>query len=55
MRVAVGELDVFFPVGKLRESCRNKLGQAPLVVSGAGHLLVDEEPALVSDLIESLL
>ena len=55
VRVAVGERDVFFPVGKLRESCQDKLGQAPLVVSGAGHLLVDEEPTLVSNLIESLL
>jgi pimeloyl-ACP methyl ester carboxylesterase len=55
VRVAVGEHDVFFPVSKLRAPCRTKLGQDPLVVAGAGHLLVDEEPDLVSDLITSLL
>ena len=53
--VAVGEHDVFFPVSKLREPCRTMLGLEPLVVSGAGHLLVDEEPVLVSDLIAALL
>jgi pimeloyl-ACP methyl ester carboxylesterase len=55
VRVAVGEHDVFFPVSKLREPCRTKLGLEPLVVPRAGHLLVDEEPVIVSDLITSLL
>jgi len=55
VRVAVGEHDVFFPVSKLREPCRSKLGQEPLVISGAGHLLVDEEPVLVSELVTRLL
>lgn len=55
VRVAVGEHDAFFPMSKLREPCRTMLGQDPLVVSGAGHLLVDEEPVLVSDLVTSLL
>lgn len=55
VRIAVGEHDVFFPPDKLREPSRAKLGREPLVVPGAGHLLVDEEPALVSDLITSLL
>ena len=55
VQVAVGEHDAFFPVTKLRGPCRTMLGQDPLVISGAGHLLVDEEPDLVSDLIKSLL
>ncbi|MGZ5400012.1 MAG: alpha/beta fold hydrolase, partial [Nocardioides sp.] len=55
VRVAIGEHDVFFPVSKLREACRTKLGLEPLVIPGAGHLLLDEEPVLVSDLITSLL
>lgn len=53
--VAVGGHDVFFPASRLREPCRIRLGREPLVVSGAGHLLVDEEPVLVSNLITSLL
>ena len=55
VRVAVGEHDVFFPVTKLREPCRTKLGVEPVVIPGAGHLLGDEEPVLVADLITSLL
>ena len=54
VRVAVGEHDVFFPVTKLREPCRTKLGLEPVVIPGAGHLLGDEEPDLVADLITSL-
>lgn len=55
VRVAVGEHDVFFPVVRLREPCRSRLGQDPVVVAGAGHLLVDEEPRLVSEIVTSLL
>ncbi len=55
VRVAVGAHDVFFPVSKLRGPCGIKLGREPIVVPGAGHLLVDEEPVLVADLITSLL
>lgn len=55
VRVAVGEHDVFFPISKLREPCRTMLGREPLVLAGAGHLLVDEEPDLVSELITGLL
>jgi pimeloyl-ACP methyl ester carboxylesterase len=54
VRVAVGEHDVFFPVSRLREPCRSRLGCEPLVVSGAGHLVVDEEPAVVWELVASL-
>jgi pimeloyl-ACP methyl ester carboxylesterase len=55
VRVAVGEHDVFFPVSNLSEPCRTMLGREPLVVAGAGHLLLDEEPLIVSDLITRLL
>jgi pimeloyl-ACP methyl ester carboxylesterase len=55
VRVAVGQDDVFFPVTELREACRTTLGHDLQVVPGAGHLLVDEEPVLVADLVTSLL
>ena len=55
VQIAVGEHDVFFPVGKLEGPCREKLGREPSVVPGAGHLLVDEEPEIVSELVTSLL
>jgi pimeloyl-ACP methyl ester carboxylesterase len=55
VRVAVGEHDVFFPVSRLRAPCRSNLGREPLVVPGAGHLLVEEEPVLVAELVTSLL
>jgi pimeloyl-ACP methyl ester carboxylesterase len=54
VRVAVGEHDVFFPPRRLGEPCRSVLGRDLQVVPGAGHLLVDEEPILVSDLVSSL-
>ncbi|WP_193315158.1 alpha/beta fold hydrolase [Nostocoides sp. F2B08] len=53
--VAVGENDVFFPVSTLREPSRSMLGQEPIVVPGAGHLLVDEESVLISQIVTSLL
>ena len=53
VRVAVGDKDPFFPFAKLNEACRAKLHQEVLVVPSAGHLLVDEAPALVADLAAS--
>jgi pimeloyl-ACP methyl ester carboxylesterase len=55
VRVIVGDQDVFFPVGKLREVCLSELGTNPVVLQGAGHLLVDEEPEQVAALIAELL
>ena len=52
--VAVGEQDVFFSVDKLSEPSRTHLGVEPVVVPGAGHLLVEEEPRLVTDLVTHL-
>jgi pimeloyl-ACP methyl ester carboxylesterase len=53
-RVVVGEQDVFFPVDRLRAASRSRLGTEPAVVAGAGHLLVDEEPGRVVDLVHEL-
>jgi pimeloyl-ACP methyl ester carboxylesterase len=55
VRVAVGDHDVFFPIAKLHEACRAKLGLEPLVVPNAGHLLVDEEPELTADMVAGLI
>lgn len=54
VRVVVGDHDVFFPVSRLREVCLSTLGTDVVVLQGAGHLLVDEEPERVVDLIAQL-
>ena len=54
LRVAVGSHDVFFPAHRLRTACLGALGTEPEVVAGAGHLLVEEEPARVTALVEEL-
>ena len=53
-RVVVGEHDVFFPVGALRPASRTRLATDPVVVAGAGHLLTDEEPHRIADLVADL-
>jgi pimeloyl-ACP methyl ester carboxylesterase len=55
VRVIVGDQDVFFPVSQLREVCVSELGTNLVTLRGAGHLLVDEEPEQVADLIAELL
>jgi hypothetical protein len=55
VRVAVGDHDVFFPVGRLREATRAGLGTDPTVVERAGHLLGDENPLCVKDLVAEVL
>jgi len=47
--VVTGELDVFFPPGRLDQPCRHDLGQAGETVPGAGHLLTDQRPGLVAE------
>jgi pimeloyl-ACP methyl ester carboxylesterase len=54
-RVVVGEHDVFFPVDPLAAASRARLGTDPVVVPSAGHLLVDEEPDRIADLVAELL
>jgi pimeloyl-ACP methyl ester carboxylesterase len=53
--LVVGDHDVFFPVSELSKVCLSKLGTNPVVVQGAGHLLVDEEPQQVVTHIAELL
>jgi len=55
VRVALGDHDVFFPVGRLREASRAKLETEPAVIEDAGHLLGDEEPARITGLVAELL
>lgn len=55
VRVAIGDHDVFFPIARLHKACRDTLGLEPLVVPGAGHLLVDEEPELSADVVAGLI
>jgi pimeloyl-ACP methyl ester carboxylesterase len=50
--VVVGEDDRFIPLGRLAAASRQRLGVLPGVVPGAGHLLVEEEPKLVADVVE---
>lgn len=54
VRVVVGAHDVFFPVDRLRAASRSRLGTELDVVPDAGHLLVDEEPGRVADLVHEL-
>lgn len=55
VRIVVGDSDVFFPVDRLRTASLGKLGTDPTVVEHAGHLLGDEEPVRVSNLVAELL
>jgi pimeloyl-ACP methyl ester carboxylesterase len=55
VRVAVGDRDRFFPPERLSEACRAVVGRDPIVVPGAGHLLVDEQPDVAVDLMADLL
>jgi pimeloyl-ACP methyl ester carboxylesterase len=55
VRIIVGDSDVFFPVDRLRKASLGKLGTNPTVVEHAGHLLGDEEPVRISNLVAELL
>jgi pimeloyl-ACP methyl ester carboxylesterase len=54
VQVMVGEHDCFFPPERLAVATRSQLGQEPQVVTGAGHLLVEERPEAVVELISRL-
>ena len=54
VQVMIGEHDCFFPVGRLAVEARAQLGREPHVVAGAGHLLVEERPEAVADLVTAL-
>lgn len=55
VRIVVGASDVFFPVDRLRKASLGKLGVDVTVVEHAGHLLGDEEPVRISNLVAELL
>ncbi|WP_205215209.1 alpha/beta fold hydrolase [Amycolatopsis albispora] len=48
--VAVGDADVFLPRHRLAPAAREALGARLEIVDSAGHLVVDEHPALVAEL-----
>lgn len=51
VRVLVGAEDCFFVPQGLRPAVRDRLGVQLDVVDGAGHLLVDEAPQSVVDVV----
>ena len=54
LTVVVGEHDAFFPPRKLGPAVRRLLGVDPVVVADTGHLLPDEQPAVVVDAVLGL-
>lgn len=57
VRVVAGAADPFFPVARLLAAvARSGIGggAAPVVVAGGGHLLLDQNPAEVTALIEAV-
>ncbi len=50
--VATGRFDLFLPPGALGPAARHRLGVGLRVVEGAGHLLLDEAPVEVCELVE---
>ncbi|MEV6395461.1 alpha/beta hydrolase [Streptomyces sp. NPDC051907] len=50
-RVVTGEHDVFLPPRRLRAAVRHKLGVELGVVEGAGHLVTEEAPDRLADLV----
>ncbi|MCC3763484.1 alpha/beta hydrolase [Glycomyces sp. TRM65418] len=53
--VATGAHDRFLPPARLAPATRAKLGVDLQVIDGAGHLVVDERPEEVADLVDALL
>ncbi|MCX4986601.1 alpha/beta fold hydrolase [Streptomyces sp. NBC_00572] len=50
-RVVTGEHDVFLPPRRLEDAVRRRLGVELGIVEGAGHLVIEEEPDLLADLV----
>jgi pimeloyl-ACP methyl ester carboxylesterase len=51
---AVGEHDCFFPPERLAVGTRSPLGREPHIVARAGHLLGEERPDAVVDMVAEL-
>ncbi|MEU6975462.1 alpha/beta hydrolase [Streptomyces sp. NPDC046371] len=51
-RVVTGEHDVFLPPRRLEAAVHRRLGVELGVIEGAGHLVIEEEPDLVADLVD---
>ncbi|UCM91425.1 alpha/beta fold hydrolase [Streptomyces marincola] len=52
--VATGRHDAFFPPRVLAPAVRDRLGAGLRVVDGAGHLVLDEKPATVAEMVNEL-
>lgn len=55
VRILVGAHDAFFPLERLKPRARSLLGLDPVVVPGAGHLVTQEAPSVVTQLVAGLL
>lgn len=53
-RVVSGARDVFLPVKRVRLAVRETLGVDLEILAGAGHLVVDEEPDALAELVEAV-
>ncbi|MFF3837763.1 alpha/beta fold hydrolase [Streptomyces sp. NPDC001930] len=53
--VVTGEHDVFLPPRRLRAAVSRTLGVELGVVEGAGHLVIEEQPDRIADLVDSVL
>ena len=51
VRVLSGEVDCFFPAGRIQRAASTRLGTTATTLTGLGHLAVEEDPALVGRLV----
>jgi pimeloyl-ACP methyl ester carboxylesterase len=53
--VATGEHDTFLPPARLRGPALERLGAELRVIADAGHLVTDERPEAIAELVEEVL
>ncbi|MFD3748037.1 alpha/beta fold hydrolase [Nocardia sp. NPDC058633] len=53
--VATGRHDVFLPPNRIGPATRHRLGIGLRVLDGAGHLVLDEQPGAVVDLVDEVI
>jgi len=51
VRVLTGEADCFFPARRIQRAAGSRLGTTATMLTGLGHLAVEEDPALVAHLV----